>query len=340
MPARAQQAVQLPEQAREHEVRRGDTLWGLSAFYYTNPLLWPRIFEANRTVIEDPHWIYPGERLMIPGISDTLAVPISVQEGRVAQTAPQGRSRFYREPVRAPSNDVMLAENVVPWLVSPAEYAGAAWIADTMSLDRVGIMTRLADPTRINDRLPSRAHPYSYVYLGLFEAGLPSVGEELLIVGMAGPVEGYGEKLVPLARVRVVEHAGESVVAEVVHQFGEAKAGDRVIRPEATPAFRRGETSALSNGPTGHVVAFLDNDPLKGLDQAFIDLGRDEVRLGDVLDVYLPAEMSGGEMLETSRTARLKVIRTEAETSTVRILSVRNTGLGDGMPVRVTQRVP
>lgn len=54
------------EQGRLHTVRRGDTLWDLSAFYLHNPFLWPFIWQANTVKISDPHWIYPGQRFLIP----------------------------------------------------------------------------------------------------------------------------------------------------------------------------------------------------------------------------------------------------------------------------------
>jgi hypothetical protein len=47
-----------------HTVRRGDTLWDLSARYYNNPYYWPRIWSYN-TQIQNPHWIYPGDRVRL-----------------------------------------------------------------------------------------------------------------------------------------------------------------------------------------------------------------------------------------------------------------------------------
>lgn len=57
-----------------HIVKKGDTLWDISAYYFNNPWEWPRVWSYNAT-ITNPHWIYPGDvvRLVQPGAA---AVPI------------------------------------------------------------------------------------------------------------------------------------------------------------------------------------------------------------------------------------------------------------------------
>ncbi|MEK7813591.1 MAG: LysM peptidoglycan-binding domain-containing protein, partial [Candidatus Desantisbacteria bacterium] len=42
---------------------KGDTLWQLSKKYYNNPHMWINFRSYND--FTDPHWIYPGERLII-----------------------------------------------------------------------------------------------------------------------------------------------------------------------------------------------------------------------------------------------------------------------------------
>ena len=49
-----------------HVVEKGDTLGAIAKKYYGKASAYPKIFEANRDVLDDPDKIKPGQRLRIP----------------------------------------------------------------------------------------------------------------------------------------------------------------------------------------------------------------------------------------------------------------------------------
>lgn len=55
----------FPADATVHVIASGDTLWTLAGGFYGDNLLWPFLWEHN-TYITDPHWIYPGDPLLVP----------------------------------------------------------------------------------------------------------------------------------------------------------------------------------------------------------------------------------------------------------------------------------
>lgn len=69
------------ETSTTYTIKSGDTLWGIARKYYGDGTKWKTIYQANKGIIESTaksrgkkssdngHWIYPGVKLTIPGVS-------------------------------------------------------------------------------------------------------------------------------------------------------------------------------------------------------------------------------------------------------------------------------
>ncbi len=74
-----------------HIVVKGDTLWNLAKKFYGDPYLWPQLWERNR-YIQDAHWIYPGDPLVIGPQSTTAESLDDVEFPSSASSAAESES--------------------------------------------------------------------------------------------------------------------------------------------------------------------------------------------------------------------------------------------------------
>ncbi|HSG52790.1 MAG TPA: LysM domain-containing protein, partial [Rheinheimera sp.] len=69
-------------------VKKGDTLWDISAMYLNEPWLWPQLWQMNPQ-IDNPHLIYPGDTLTL--VYDAQGRPRLMVNDNVKRLSPGAR---------------------------------------------------------------------------------------------------------------------------------------------------------------------------------------------------------------------------------------------------------
>ncbi len=70
--------MSYPDGTNVYIIKKGDTLWDIAGKFLNNPYLWPKIWEKNK-YITDPHWIYPGDPLVIEKVETVKQTQEEVQ---------------------------------------------------------------------------------------------------------------------------------------------------------------------------------------------------------------------------------------------------------------------
>ena len=337
-PAAQAQQPQPTQAPREHVVREGDTLWDLARAYLNDPFRWPMIYEANRRIVENPHRIFPSEKLIIPGLTAPVDTVV------VAQTEPAGpsRSRFYVGPEEVAEPTVISTELQRNAVIQPMEYLAAPWIADSIALNLNGRIVNSTDPRAAEDKLAQTFRPRDELYVS--HTGAPgNPGDRVLAIRLTRSLRPHGWLVEPMGIIRIDSVGATTSRAMVTHQFSNMRVGDLTIPLPTIPVLPTALPVEVIGGPSGHIIDFLVQQPLIGTTEiGFIDMGiATGLQIGDELIAFVPErqpDKKKPEILPEELVARMVVIKLTDKTSTVRVTNLSNASLNRDLPVRVSKQ--
>ena len=361
-PAPAPDSVQTsPVAERTHVVKEGDTLWDLARQYIGDPFLWPEIYRLNTTVVEDPHWIYPGEVLNLPGPGAGAGGLVASggdsgigdvgDAGADAGADPAGtnaRGGTIFEQRRIPTavgtqRIGVLGRDQRP-VVRAGEYFAAPFVVRSAGPNDPGEILRSADRTGISRNSErSRFQMRDQVFVELPKGKLPVAGDRYLAYREGPDLDGLGRVIVPTAVV-VVDRAspGEATLAHIDHLFHEVKLGQRLIPLDEFPLTEVVRPTPVERGPAAS-VAWVQNEPVLASLHQYLVLDtkeRDGVRLGDQFTLYTGREEAAGATLTSRPIATVQVIRVTSHGTTAMVVGQHQPKIRPGTAARLTAKMP
>ena len=372
-----------------HTVSRGETLWSISQMYFNDPLLWPEIYRLNTTVIEDPHWIYPGEVLNLSEMvtvaqggdtvvarpdttaaaADTVraapgdtAIAIVPLDTAAIDTIPADTALLIVEPPpptvaesretifdRRRTNQQVVQDVLRAYVHQPyrplraGEFYAAGFLSEEQRLPwgRVLGATAVSAIPRLSDR--TSATTFQEISIRPPRNASYHVGDSLLVARIDRIMEfgRWGDVVVPTAVARVTSIQDEQVLAVVVAQFDRVHENQLAMPLEPFRDPGQVRPTPVEKGLTGKLIDARDPHSIAGAQQYFfIDKGRrDGVTLGDVFEVYKPAQGYAGTASEEVR-AVLMIVHTRERSATGLLLQISHPSLDRGLPVRLIKKMP
>ncbi len=339
---------------RTHVVKTGDTLWDLAGAYLSDPFLWPEIYRINTDVVEDPHWIYPGEVLQIPGPGElTVAAdqPLPVEQG-VEDQRPVGPTIFaraqtgpkYGQRQLTANRRVAMPEDMERAAVREGEFIAAPWMDRNGGPEQHGRIVATAELPGIGQASdPIRLAPHDRIYVTLPRDVAATAGERYLSYEL-GPSMPQGQIVVPTG-ILVVEKPGtdEATLVRIERMFGEVKVGNRFIPLERIQLPTDARPAPVDLGVRSRVIWVASDAVLPSIQHyLLIDASRkDGVSLGDQFTLmHRRVELDRGVKLPEQPVALAQVVRVTERGATVMIVDQVQPKVREGMEARLTAKMP
>jgi hypothetical protein len=280
-------AADAPER---YVVKKGDTLWDISAMYLKDPWYWPEIWYVNPN-IANPHLIYPGDVLYFSYVDGKPRV--SLERAGATRLSPEVRTSPLSGAIRAIPYDVLMKFVERPSLLQRDEIKNTPYVVGMRNRHMVGSTENEVYGRGLGN--PAVGTRYSIINVGQ-ELRDPDDGALLGFMGhFAGTAEAFQNfgAVEPGARSLSDARRKEDLTHLRVLETGrEILPGDRLF-PAQTEI---GEDFVISapdkQDLVGQIIAIVDGVYVAGKYQVLaINRGsRDGLKPGNALGVFYRGE--------------------------------------------------
>lgn len=326
-PGRVSAQAVTPE---THTVREGDTLWDLARQYRGDPFLWPDIYRMNTSVVEDPHWIYPGEVLHLAGAdsvpsvptTDTPAPPVaevgsadsaatadSAVTADAGQAAPQeSLAQLTAVSANQPGQDEpslfgtprshMMEETLKAYTHQPyralrrSEFYSSGFLTEREDLPFGKVLGPVVPEQISSSSVNATALPLSIIAIEAPRGAAYQIGDTLLLLNLGPELASYGDVVVPTGLARVIDTVQGRYVANLVAMYGPIRNGQRVLPAEKFTPSGEAHAVPVTDGVHATFLGGTGRQDLKAPQMVvFLDKGRrDGVSAGDLFEIRRRAE--------------------------------------------------
>ena len=370
--AAQQDSTAAGRQRRVHTVGAGETLWTLAEMYLGDPHLWPAIYRLNTLVVEDPHWIFPGEELMLvppevvqapggelmPAPLDTVPadesplIPVTEGPDLEAQAAEgtsppppppppasTGPTVFSRQGASSRSS-LDVASPPPPRASGRLRYHAAGFLTEQEQFPWVEVLGAVGRSTLSTLRATSSATVFENVRMLAPEGATYQVGDSVLMVRLSRAVLGWGRVVVPTGISRVIAVDGRDLTGQIAVQFERVTDGQLALPLSTYPDPGDVRAVPIENGMRGSIIDARDVHPVpKQRDIVFVDRGRaDGIVPGDIFEVL--ARSMVRDRSPERRIAVLEIVRVNERSASAVILTQSDIGIGAEAPVRLIRKMP
>lgn len=325
-PAVAQEAEKAKSEdagEKSYTVKKGDTLWDLSGKFLEDPFKWPRIWEQNPD-IKDPHWIYPGQVIVIRPIMEKAA-PEAVPTPPAQEETKEVTKTPTAEAVPAPPAKEKAPEAVTAQPASQKKtfrYPGVETLSFIVP-DGAIPLGAIVD-SKENKVMLSTGDD---VYISIGADKNVKSGDKYTIYKKAVPIyhplskKLIGNRVDILGIVEIKNVHEKLSEGRITASYDVVSKGDAITKAEPVPAgieIKKGQTPVK-----GLIIANKKNSiEIAEGDVVFLDKGKDAgVEVGNTLKVYLAERATGGQMIPEEDVGRLLVLSTQDNTATALVIS-------------------